>query len=210
MDAEDEVKRSGRTDDARDEHIIGTSAQQSSPRDRGIRVLSIVWALLPILTLGIFTWLAILFSAIRLKSVALRWTALGWAAAATVVFTTMGSGHDAGTHVGIAESALIMTMLGGSFQAFYLRTQTFRLDSLDTDKGSMRRALRIIRDDPVEAVRLNIGRIDVDERRRLSDGGLIDVNNSGVGSLGRMFGLNHDQEMSLQEFRHSSAILNFG
>jgi hypothetical protein len=129
-------------------------------------MLSIFWALLPILTLGIFTWLVILFSANRLKSVALRWTALGWAAAAIVVFTTMGSGHDAGTHLGVAESALIETMLGGTFQAFYLRTQSFHLDSLDTDKGAMRRALRIIRDDPVEAVRLNIGRIDIDERQR--------------------------------------------
>jgi len=190
MESDDELKRS--------------SLRQSSPTDRRTRVLSIFWAVLPILTLGILTWLVILFSANRLKSVALRWSALGWAAAAIVVFATMGSGQNAGAHLGVAESALIVTMLGGTFQAFYLRTQTFRLDSLDTDKGALRRALRIIRDDPVEAVRLNIGRIDIDARQRLGDGGLIDVNNSDVRSMVLQFGLSHDQETSLNESRQSN------
>ena len=62
-------------------------------------------------------------------------------------------------------------------------------------------ALRIARENPDEAVRLNIGRVDIDEQDRLRDGGLIDLNNSSVPALGSILGLDAAQAQTLEQTR---------
>ena len=150
---------------------------------------SVIWALLPFLTFGVATPFVIWHAASKLHSRRLRWCAVAWVPAVIVSFAMASSGNKGGVAGAVGTTVLITVMVGGTFQAFALRTAVFRLDSLDVDRTARRTALRIVREHPREAIRLNLGRVDIAEEDRLPDGGLIDVNNSSPAAIGHALGL---------------------
>lgn len=168
------------------------------------RALSVLWAILPIATLGVATPFLIFFADRRLRSHAIAWSSVGWAAAVIVSFMLAGSTPQPGEVAGAESVVLITLMIGGAFHAFALRPTVFKLDALDADKAARRQAIRIVRAHPLDAVRLGIGRIDLDPRWRLADGGLIDGNNSPAPELARALGLNEAQQATLARVRGES------
>ena len=110
-----------------------------------------------------------------------------------------GSNGRAGVVAGVGTTLLISVMIAGTFHAFALRPAVFQLDSLDVDRTARRTALRIVRQHPLEAVRLNIGRVDLADDECIPDGGLIDVNNSAVSAVGRYLELDVSQEAALEK-----------
>lgn len=173
-------------------------------RDRKTRVLSLIWALLPVVSFGLATPFVILFAGRRLGSHVLKWSALCWGVAFIVGFVMVGNNGKAGAFNGAADLIFFLVIIGGTFHAFALRPAVFRLDTLDVDRSARRSAERIVREHPLEAVRLRIGRVDIDEQERMSDGGLIDVNNSEITALGLILGLDSAQKAALAEIRSAS------
>ena len=158
--------------------------------EKRVRRRSIAWAVAPLITLGIATPFVIWHAAKKLRSRTLKMAALGWAAAVIVSFGMASSNGRAGVVSAVGTTVLISVMVGGTFHAFALRTAVFGLDSLDVDRTARRTSLRIAKEHPLEAVRLQIGRIDVSDDMRMRDGGLIDLNNASAGAIGQALGLN--------------------
>lgn len=172
-------------------------------RGTGRRALSFVWAMLPVLTLGVATPFLISFAARRLRSRTLEWCSAGWLVAVIGWFTLAGSSQIfyTGAVSATYNILIVMTMVAGSFQAFALRPAVFRLDTLDVDRRARRQAARIVAGHPQEAVRLKIGRVDIDPQQRMLDGGLVDVNNSEATALGQALSLDDTQLAALVRTR---------
>src|SRR5262252_2229991 len=87
------------------------------------RALSFVWAILPVLTLGIATPFLIAFAARRLRSRTLGWCSAGWLAAVIGWLGLAGSSQIfySGAFSAAYNILITMPMVGGSLQAFALR-----------------------------------------------------------------------------------------
>lgn len=179
--------------------LTGTQGQE--PHRQG---LSFFWALLPLLTLGIATPFLIAFAAGRLRSRTLGWCSAGWLVAMIASFGLAGPSQ--GPLAAVFNILIITTMVGGAFQAFALRPAVFRLDTLDVDRRARRQASRIVTEHPKEAVRLKIGRVDIDPQQRIPDGGLADVNNSEASVLGQALRLDNAQLMALVQARRNGGF----
>lgn len=172
------------------------------------RALSFVWALLPVLTLGIATPFLIAFAARRLRSRTLGWCSAGWLATVIGWLGLAGSSQIfySGAVSATYNILITMPMVAGSFQAFALRPAVFRLDTLDVDRRARRQAARIVAEHPQEAVRLKIGRVDIDPQQRMRDGRLVDVNNSHASALGQALSLDDAQLAELVRARESGGF----
>lgn len=180
-----------------------TSAHVRKPHRQG---LSFFWALLPVPTYGIATPFLIAFAARRLRSRRLAWCSLGWLVAIIAGFGLVGSSQYLGPLTAVADILVVTTMAGGAFQAFALRPAVFRLDTIDVDRRARRQASRIVARHPKKAVRLNIGRVDIDPQQRSPDGGLVDVNNSEASALGQALRLDSAQLTALVQARTNAGF----
>ena len=153
-----------------------------------VQFWSTCWAMLPVLSFGLATPIVIGHAASRLKSTILGCAAVGYAVA-LVTSLALSSGTTGSISDRIGVGLFSAVMLVGAAHAFALRTLVFELDTFDVDRYGRARALRLVRRSPVEAALLGIGRIDHPSRAHFRDGGLIDVNNVGAGTLEQVLGL---------------------
>ena len=142
--------------------------------------LSVGWALLPLVTLGLASVATFAYGAIRLRSRSLGFCAAGYGLAAIVFLFLANTGSDAswpptlGVGIGFTAAAI------ATVQAFAIRTRVFS-GSIVTAEDKAREVLRrrdysrkLLTDNPQLAKELNIGRPDL--HSDFDDGGLIDVN----------------------------------
>jgi hypothetical protein len=151
-------------------------------RDRGHSVLGFVWALVPAVSLGLATWVAFLYPAIRLRKVR-HWLA---AVAYLALFVTMvASSESADGSAGdiVFGVALLLSWLGGTVHAFAIRSRLSDPRPPVQDavlmaerRKEMRRQAREAIGDAAMAWELRIGRPDLP--RVYDDGGLVDVNHA--------------------------------
>jgi len=164
----------------------------------GRKVASWLWAVAPILTLGIANGAVFVYAAVRRKQWG-WWAAAGAYAATTVTIFALGGASD-GTGRDAAYGAIIMTnWIVGAGHALGTRRRVFQPEGttdLNNDPvlaaavhAQDRRELarRILAQDPRLASDLAIGRPDL--ARGYDDGGLVDVNTAPTALLVRLPGL---------------------
>jgi hypothetical protein len=158
-----------------------------------------IWAIVPLVTLGIATTLVFLVPAIRLRKV-IHWVAvLVYLALTIVTFATVDAPD--GSAAGVVSTVTIMAlMLGGTVHAFAVRSRTFSTPlthsgprfegavAMADHRRELRRAARDTARDPVMAWELRIGRPDLP--RGFDDGGLVDVNHVPPYVLASLPGMN--------------------
>lgn len=148
---------------------------------------SVIWALLPLLTLGIATTLVFVYPALRLRK-AVHWAVVvGYLALTVMAFATTDSTSGAGK--AIFGASIVVLWLGGTAHALAIRPRVLRAPppaalppsrafdgAVATAAGrrELRAAARRTASDPVMAWELRIGRPDLP--RGFDDGGLVDVN----------------------------------
>jgi Helix-hairpin-helix motif len=150
--------------------------------------VSVIWALLPLLTFGIATTLVFVYPAVRLRK-AVHWAAVvGYLALSATVFANADSTSSA--RDAVFGAAMTVLWLGGTAHAFGIRSRAFaaRVPSapdlaahgfegavaMAAGRRELRAAAREAARDPVTAWELRIGRPDLP--RGSDDGGLVDVN----------------------------------
>jgi hypothetical protein len=158
----------------------------------------LIWALVPLITLGIATTLVFVYPAIRLRKV-VHWLAVAsYLALTATVFATVGS-PDSTARETVAAAAIVVLWLGGTAHAFAIRSRAFATRSLvapgyegairmATGRRELRDAARDTARDPVMAWELRIGRPDLP--RGFDDGGLVDVNHVPPHVLAQLPGMN--------------------
>lgn len=148
---------------------------------------SVLWALVPLISLGILAPVTIGHAAVRLRSRAVAVSAGVYAACVAVLFVGANAfgPHPPGLVRGVIAAGVLGAWLGGTVQAFALRRRVFMPDpgiarNHAARKAALRRrelrsqARQLAEDNPVLAYELRIGRPD--EPRAYDDGGLIAVN----------------------------------
>lgn len=149
---------------------------------RGTRIVSFIWAIVPLITLGIATSLVFVVPAIRLRK-PIHWIAVAVYLALTITtFATVEASEDSAAGI-VSTATLLALMFGGTIHAFAIRSRTFSTGrapryqgavAMATHRRELRRAARDTARDPVMAWELRIGRPDLP--RAFDDGGLVDVN----------------------------------
>ncbi|MBX6766025.1 MAG: helix-hairpin-helix domain-containing protein [Actinomadura rubrobrunea] len=178
-------------------------------RDSWVRTgLTILWALSPLLTLGLANPFIFTHVALRLRSWMHWLAAAGYLALELVQFVPSDSASGAGTDV-VFTIALGTAMLGGTAHAFAVRGRVFaRRDAVAFDQAQeeirRRRELRaraheIARRDPQTALEMRIGRPDLP--RGFDDGGLVDVNHAPAHVLAQGLGITPEQAERLVQTR---------
>ena len=166
---------------------------------RGTRTVSVVWALAPLITLGMGTSLVFVLPAVRLRK-PIHWVVvLVYLAMTVTAFATVDSPD--GSAADIVFTVLIMSLLlGGTVHAFAIRSRVFSVRGVSagpryedalamaTHRRELRRTARDTARDPVLAWELRIGRPDLP--RGFDDGGLVDVNHVPPYVLASLPGMN--------------------
>lgn len=172
-----------------------------------------LWAVAPLITLGLATWAVFLYAAIRRRSWWLGGASAAYAALLTVFLAT-SSTDSASASEGIAAVAWLACMVGGFAHALAVRGRVFgtqppsagdRLHEAEHE-ALRRRKLReearaLTVSDPVLARQLGIGRPDL--RRDYDDGGLVDVNHAPAAALATLPGMTADLAAQAVELRGS-------
>jgi len=147
---------------------------------------SIVWALVPFVTLGYGTPISFFYAAVRRKSVGLGVTAAGYGLGTGAVMALLGLGNP--YFAMLATFLTVLLWVAGTGHAFAIRSSVFpgtvprnRRNQHAIEVAKYRRSLReearaIAAEDPALAHELRIGRPDMP--RTYDDGGLVDVNHA--------------------------------
>lgn len=160
---------------------------------------AVLWAALPVLTIGFGAWVCILLAAGRLRSRALGLAALPYLVVALVAFplSLQPTNSAAGTATG---GLAFLMMVVGTIHAVTLFGRFVRGPDLDpqraalaalAEQGRLRaRAMELARGNPKEALELRIGRVDLPPAARpFPDGGLVDMNNVPAPALAAATGI---------------------
>jgi DNA uptake protein ComE-like DNA-binding protein len=169
-------------------------------------VTSVLWALVPLVTLGWGTGFSFAYAAVRLRDAALGWWAAGYFVAGATSLTLIGvSNSQGGGWRGTLGGVLAFALIGlGSAHAFGIRphlvdpSATWRRkrvvsvqeQALAEARSEMQRrseARRIAAVDPELARQLCIGRPDLPRQYR--DGGLVDANHAPASVLASLPGI---------------------
>lgn len=160
-----------------------------------VRALSVVWAVIPIATLGLGAPFTFTFAAIRLRSrvIGLCAGAYGVVAGASLILLGIGSDTSWEGNVGFAIGTIAGAVATG--QAFAIRKRLLdpasdegRVVALATEQMRLReKARKIVAKNPSLAHELQIGRPEF--HRRFDDGGLVDVNHVPVDYLTQLPGI---------------------
>jgi Helix-hairpin-helix motif len=190
----------------------GGAVPPAAGRRPGTRA-TYLWALTPLITVGLATWAVFLYAAIRRRS----WW-LGGASAAYAVLLAVSlattSENSASAGEAISATALLACMVGGCAHAFAIRGRVFGLEPTPTGdrlheaehEALRRRKLReeareVASRDPALARELGIGRPDL--RRDYDDGGLVDVNHAPAAVLASLPGMTPELAAKAVELRGS-------
>jgi DNA uptake protein ComE-like DNA-binding protein len=185
-------------------------AKRTGRPSRFARPLSVVWALIPILTFGWGAPFTFTYAALRLRSKALGLCAGAYGVAAVVSFYLAGNDNDNSwqSNVGVALALLA----GGvaTAQAFAIRGHLVagrgEPGANDSALGHATNQLRlreqarsIVATNPTLAHELQIGRPD--RSRHFDDGGLVDVNHVPSAYLVQMAGIDAPTAERIAELR---------
>lgn len=162
--------------------------------DKGVRVaVGVLWALVPLLTLGLATPLSFGYAAARRRTVPYWAAAVVYLALVIAAFASSGSASGS-TGRAVFTVVLLVSWFGGTFHAFVIRNRVFaprsRLQDavqLAEHRRELRRQARQVAADPAMAWELRIGRPDLP--RQYDDGGLVDVNHASPQALGSLPGM---------------------
>jgi len=146
------------------------------------RALSVIWALIPIATLGVGAPFTFTFAAIRLRSRAIALCAGAYGAATIATLILLGIGSDTSWEGNVGFSVGVIAGAVATGQSFAIRK---RLLNPEVEEGTViahateqlrlrEKARKIVFTNPSLAHELQIGRPDF--QRRFDDGGLVDVN----------------------------------
>lgn len=102
-------------------------ARDPGPRHGGLSIaLSIVWALLPLLTLGNLTFAVYGYAALRVREVHTTLIAAAWLVAETAYWwVTALASSDSQSYGAVYAGLMLLMAIGGSFFAFMMRKDVF-------------------------------------------------------------------------------------
>jgi hypothetical protein len=167
---------------------------------------SVLWALVPLLTLGCGTGFSFAYAAIRFRDGILgawAWVYFVLGVTSFILAASSRSQSDWRQNVGAALALILIAV--GSAHAFAIRRrlgepssprqyrtgfisqQEQALDAARTELQRRREARQILRADPELAWQLRIGRPDLP--RRYQDGGLVDANHASAIALAALPGI---------------------
>jgi DNA uptake protein ComE-like DNA-binding protein len=175
-------------------------------RKRMAPTLSVLWALVPLVTLGWGTGFSFACAAVRLRDAALGWWAAGYFVAGAASLALLGaSNSQGGDWRGTLGALLAFALIGlGSAHAFGVRKhlvdpstpwrrrrvvslQDQALAEARTEMQRRSEARRIADVEPELARQLCIGRPDLP--RQYKDGGLVDANHAPASVLAELPGI---------------------
>jgi hypothetical protein len=144
-----------------------------------VHAVSWLWAISPLITAGLAAAPAFAFAAVRLKRRPL------WSVSATYLSITLFLALADGLFLSSNWDAVGLWAVGGlaTVHALLMRRDVFEVDIVRSDRIKRQTARHLADTDPQEAIRLQIGRIDIPESNRYPDGGLIDMNNVPVPAM---------------------------
>jgi DNA uptake protein ComE-like DNA-binding protein len=173
--------------------------------------LTYLWALTPLITIGLGTWAVFLYAAIRRRSWWLGGASAGYAVLLAMSLATT-SENTASAGEAISAVALLACMVGGCAHALAVRGRVFGTQQLSAGdrlhaaehEALRRRKLReearaVVTRDPALARELGIGRPDL--RRDYDDGGLVDVNHAPAAVLAALPGMTPELAAKAVELR---------
>ena len=172
-----------------------------------VRVLSVIWALLPIATLGIAAPFTFTFAAIRLRSRAIGLCAGAYGAVASASLFLLGVGSDTSWEGNVGFSMGFVAGAVATGHSFAIRKRLL-LPEGDEDAviahahAQLRlrdKAREIVARDPRLAHELQIGRPDFP--RRFDDGGLVDVNRVPPDYLAQLPGVDRSMAERIADVR---------
>jgi DNA uptake protein ComE-like DNA-binding protein len=185
-------------------------ANRSGRPSRFGRGLSVVWALIPVLTFGWGAPFTFTYAALRLRSKALGFCAAAYGVVAIGSFYLAGDSNDNSWQSNVGAAIALIAGGVATAQAFVIRG---RLAAPKVEKGGNDSALghatnqlrlreqarSIVAKDPTLAHELQIGRPD--RSRRFDDGGLVDVNHVPPTYLVQMAGIDAQTAERIAELR---------
>jgi DNA uptake protein ComE-like DNA-binding protein len=188
-------------------------ANRTRRPSRFSRGLSVVWALIPILTLGWGAPFTFTYAAVRLRSKALGLCAGAYGVAAVASFYLAGNDNDNSWQSNAGAAIAVVAGCVATAQAFAIRG---RLVTGQGEKGGTggndsalghatnqlrlrEQARSIAAKNPTLAHELQIGRPD--RSRRFDDGGLLDVNHVPPEYLVHMAGIDAQTAQRIAELR---------
>jgi len=160
------------------------------------QVLSVIWAVIPVPTLGWGAPFTFTYAAIRLRSRALGWcAALYGAVTVASVYLVGGPESDTNWQANLGTGLAFVLMAVATAHGFAIRsrllpTRTSQQLAIDEAKERLRlreQARQIAATNPRLADELQIGRPEL--RRRFDDGGLVDVNHAALATLSDVPGI---------------------
>jgi len=171
------------------------------------QVLSVVWALIPIVTFGWGAPFTFTYAALRLRSKALGLCAGAYGVVAIGSFYLAGDGSDNSWQSNAGVAIALVAGAVATAQAFAIRGTVVagkgENDSALRDAARQlrlrKRARTIAEKNPSLAHELKIGRPD--RRRHFDDGGLIDVNHVPLPYLMQMAGIDPQTAERIGEVR---------
>lgn len=175
---------------------------QRGLRSRGALWL---WALVPLVSLGIAAFVPPIFFAVRYR----RRSGYAWSVfllAAIVTFFATYRGHnDHGWRNAVESTGILVAWLGGTaiVGAFVLMTNPEKnaaVDAAREQRQRRKRARKLIAEDPHLAVEAGIGRPDLAGEH--DDGGLVDVNRAPAASLASLPGIGESLAQRIVATRH--------
>ncbi len=181
------------------------SAVPPGPASRRLGVGTVLWALIPALSVGFLAAVPFAHAAIRLKQPRM-WAVTAAYGAGTLVALVFSTGPEGGQGDEVLGYLVIALMIVATVHAFALRRRVFApsqqqevIAAALAARRRRERARAITVRDPALARELRIGRPDLP--RQFDDGGLIDVNHVPAQVLVGKLGLSPEQAAQVAETR---------
>jgi DNA uptake protein ComE-like DNA-binding protein len=173
--------------------------------------LNLVWALVPLVSLGTLSWAPFLYATVRTGAQKFKIATgvyLSLSVVAGVLLAVAGHGHGGlNTFAGLL---LILLAAAGCAHTLAIRNEYGRQLALFEDPTLLAaqqreerraRALRLVKQNPKRALQLGVGRPDV---KGSFDGGLVDINHANAKALATLPGIDADKATQIVELRESA------
>lgn len=203
---------------SRQGHARPPSAQTSRPEGVSSRIRrwavttgSVLWASIPLLSLGLFSPIPIIHAAAKLRRPRLWLLAAAYAGVTAFAWVTVPAAEvdDATVIENLAVGAVLALAVGGTVHAFLLRRRVFghhgpvepAVAQALAARRRRQKSRSLAERDPALARELHIGRPDLP--RDFDDGGLVDVNHVPPGILVTQLGFSTGQAAQVIQRRTS-------
>jgi DNA uptake protein ComE-like DNA-binding protein len=186
-------------------------AESEPPEVAQAEPLNLVWAVVPLVSLGTLSWAPFLYATVRTgaqKFKLIMSVYLSLSVLAGVLLALSGHGHGGlNTFAGLL---LILLAAAGCAHTLAIRNEYARQLALVEDPTLLEaqqreqrreRALRLVKENPRRALQLGVGRPDV---KGSFDGGLVDVNHANAAALATLPGIDAEKAKQIVELRESA------